>query len=195
MRLNRCSEELRSLSETDWRHLIFSLTVYAQHRIWRCNWRTSEGSLPGGKEAKDIALEAIGDALTAKRVRSDENVDLLVFLKGVVKSKISHLLESADHTRRASWPSYDDSVDPLADVASPVAGPDEQTEEGELLAHIRRCIRGDSELEEILDHLASGRKPGEIAEMLGLERQVVYVRIRRLRRHLVRAGLPQTADW
>lgn len=78
------------------RLISFALRRKRAH-YWRGVW---DGHLPGGNEAKDIACEAVDDVLLGRRTWDPEKKpDLLDFMRSVVNSKISHLVESAENEK------------------------------------------------------------------------------------------------
>jgi hypothetical protein len=86
------------------RLLGFALRKKRAH-YWRGIW---DGHLPGGKEVTDIVQEAIDDVLLGKRAWDpSKHPDLLHFLRSVVNSKISHLLEGAENRKSQLAPAGD----------------------------------------------------------------------------------------
>lgn len=78
------------------RLISFALRRKRAH-YWRGVW---DGHLPDGNEARDIACEAIDDVLLGRRAWDQEkNPDLLDFMRSVVNSKISHLVEGAENKK------------------------------------------------------------------------------------------------
>lgn len=66
-------------------------------RYWRGIW---DGHLPGGKEVADIVCESLDDVLLGRRKWNPEkDPDLLDFMRSVVNSKISHLVDGAENRK------------------------------------------------------------------------------------------------
>jgi RNA polymerase sigma factor (sigma-70 family) len=90
---------LEALSSERWEEILKELFAYTlsrlQNRFWLGVW---SGHLPGGAEARDIVMESIGDVIAGVR-RAGPEVDLVAFLKQVIRSKISHLVRSAENRR------------------------------------------------------------------------------------------------
>jgi RNA polymerase sigma factor (sigma-70 family) len=90
---------LERLSSQDWEELIKELMAYTvsrlQNRSWLGVW---SGHLPGGAEARDIVMESVSDIISGVR-HADPSVELTAFLKQVIRSKISHLVWSAENRR------------------------------------------------------------------------------------------------
>ena len=90
---------LEALSSERWEEILKELLAYTlsrlQNRFWLGVW---SGHLPGGAEARDIVMESIADVIAGVRHARPE-VDLVAFLKQVIRSKINHLAWSAENRR------------------------------------------------------------------------------------------------
>ncbi|OFV79813.1 MAG: hypothetical protein A2W26_11575 [Acidobacteria bacterium RBG_16_64_8] len=198
----RVRERLEAVGDDGWRSIILGLTNYAVIRARRLRWRTPAGTLAEGKEAADLAMEAISQVWRGERVWSpDARPDLLQFLKGVVDSRLSHLVESADHVkRRVAAVAGAEEEDALTGVADPAPTPEEALVEAEasrtqqeLAARIRDAVRGEEDLELVLLGIEQGKKPMEIAADLGLSNDEVYQLIRKIKRRVHSAAAKQPA--
>ena len=95
-------EDIRKLlDEQPWDENLERLTLYARKRLRMLAWRGVAGDpVPGGIEAADFAGEAIADVYTGVREWDPATCpDLLQYLFGVVRSKISNACTAAENTR------------------------------------------------------------------------------------------------
>ena len=95
----RDEEVLECLESADWDDIIMKLTRYAfWHASWY-KWKTGNpGELPGGMTPEDIALEAIEKTWSRTRAWDPKKYpDLLIHLKWIVDSDLSHLFDSKEH--------------------------------------------------------------------------------------------------
>ncbi|MFQ6043791.1 MAG: hypothetical protein ACE5PV_23300, partial [Candidatus Poribacteria bacterium] len=133
-----------------------------------------------------------------RRWNPDKNPDLLRYLKSVVDSLVSHLVESEDHKRLQYFPETEDGVDledvlPLAAVSlsrRPKIPEEEFLEkerEEQVLSEIFAAVNGDVELEALFEALMEGyTKPAEIAQAWNRDVKDVYRLVRKLRRRIGR---------
>lgn len=165
--------------------IISRLTLHAVFKTRRLYKKIGSGGLPGGREPKDIALEAIKLVLDGQRKWNPSTApDLLEYLKGVVDSIISHLIESKDHQLRDSDPPEDIEENPRKtfDVRLPTA-PDEEVIAKDFLEYLRKNIKGDETCELVLYCIEEGlSKTRDIAETMKLQVSNVNNAKRRLRR-------------
>jgi len=91
----------RLLDEQPWDDWLKRLTLYAKGQLWWRTWRGElGGSVPGGREPADFALEAIKDVYTGVRQWDPATCpDLLQYLFGVVQSKVSNACNAAENTQ------------------------------------------------------------------------------------------------
>jgi hypothetical protein len=178
-------------SDEEWETTIEQLTLYASGRMSRLYWRglplRTGGAVPGGLGPDDMAAEAIVDVIDGRRVwDSSAEPDFLCFLRSVVDSKVSHLVESLENrrTRRLG------GVDPDATAPQrPGKGVDPGTEcaerewEERFRTSIIDAIRGDKLVEGVFQCLeAELTKPAEMAEVLGEDVKDINNAQKRLRR-------------
>lgn len=97
---------LKLLSQVDWRQIALGVTDYAIIRVQRLRWKTaSYKDLPQGMTPADLAYEAIKKVIGGERPWDPEqHPDLLRYLKAIVDSLVSHLVESEDHERLQRLP-------------------------------------------------------------------------------------------
>lgn len=91
-----------AMGEGELTELVKRLTYHADCKLMRLRWRgltiRSGGAVPGGVEATDLAAQAIVDVIEGTRKWDPvKDPDLLRFLKGVVDSKVSNLVNSAEN--------------------------------------------------------------------------------------------------
>lgn len=176
------------LEKLDWEEITLELIDYANIRTRRLKWRTESNSdLPQGKRAEDIVQEAILQTFKGKRKWNPEKYpDILIFLKLVINSIVSHLVNSQNHKRLQRLPENDNgkSLDNTFDLGySPT--PEDELLADETLGKIYEAISGDEELQSIVDAIMSGyTKSREIAEITGFDVSRVYQLRRKLDRRL-----------
>lgn len=191
------------LEEANWEEVALRLTDHALRKIRRLRWRTGSWQrIPGGAMAEDFANEAIALLLSGERDWDPSNCpDLLTWLRGVVDSLVSHLVESEEHHRSQQFPRSEGGQDleellRRADPAEATAvhlvpvQVDQETHLAErqvaeqLIGALFEEISGDKELEAMLDSLMDGcEKPRDIAVRTGMDVARVY----KLREKLDRA--------
>lgn len=196
------------LQQADWPRIALELTDYASTKVQRLQWRTgSGGGLPQGKTPEDLAYDAIGKVLSGdRRWDPDQNPDLLGYLKAVVDSLVSHLVESEEHMRVRRLPQTEEGAElegvlQVADPESPAARylprrpatPEEdllaKESEEAVVGEIFKAVQGDPELEGLVAAMMEGyTKPAEIAQAKGMKTERVYQLIRKLKRRLLRLG-------
>ncbi len=90
------SEEAWALiSEHSWDETLSKLVLHAFHKMRRHFWQgVFGGPAPKGKDAEDLVMESITKVIEGDRSWDPvEQPDLFLYLKSVVDSKISHLVE------------------------------------------------------------------------------------------------------
>jgi DNA-directed RNA polymerase specialized sigma24 family protein len=163
-------------------------------RYWRGVWN---GSVPGGKEAEDLAYEALGDVLSGKRRWDpEEDPSFLRYLCGVVDSKVSKLVNRPENRNELRAPINQEGgehleyFDALPDAAAIV--PDDQliSEETEqannqLLVALLEFVGDDPMLVSLLECFIDGVEGrANIASKLGTSPHEVTLAQKRLDRRL-----------
>ncbi len=179
--------ELRkNLSQQNWEDIILKLTSYANYIIKRLCWNSSYGNLPRGLKADDIALEAIEKVWTGSRNWNPDKIpDLLLYLKGVVKSLLSNLVNSNDNRKyiisidQTNCQSNGDLIDQIKDNSSSI---DSTVEFEEIRKMIWKDIKWDEDEFLVLTGLEEGLKPKQISEELNLSIDKVYIVQKRIKR-------------
>ena len=186
--------QLDNVGPQDWEEILERLTRHAHYKLLRLVWRgvpfSRGGAPPGGVEAADLASEAIVDFLDGRRKRDPEvQPDLLTFLKGVVDSKVSHLVESVENvsTARLTEGQERGGVQAIGHSSSATVAASELIIDQEGLEQFRlriwREIEDDNLAIQILDCYEAGlKKPAEMAEAIGVEVEEIYNAQKRLRR-------------
>jgi hypothetical protein len=173
------SKRLQRLKEQDWEGIILKLTAHAAYKVERLRWQTGKKDLPGGKQVKDLAMEAIKTVWTNERKwNPDKQPDLLKHLKSIVDSLVSHLVESVEHTQREIREVEEEGFDPADDL---VNNPLDEVIAEEVLRTLRREVKGDEDSELVLYCIEEGMsKPSEISDTLRMPVDQVYKAKRKL---------------
>ena len=139
--------DIPSFTDDQWKELSERLTLYADHKLMRLRWRGAKlsrgGTVPGGIEAGDLAAEAIVDWINGKRNWNREAVsDLWCFLRGIVDSKVNHLVESIENkiTRRLDRSGDQPEESPARQVAANTLPPDKICADREEMDRLRAAI-------------------------------------------------------
>jgi len=178
-------------NEDEWGDALARLTLHAHHKMAGLYWRgvrmVCGDKSTGIVEPADFAAEAIKDAIAGKR-KWNPDKDFLEFLKGVVDSKVNHLVTSVEgqKTRRLLPPV--EGKDPMESMqALDLDGGNPQTivAEKEVAERFRGLvlaeIKGDELVERLFECLdAEIEKPAEIADLLGVAVQEIYNAQKRL---------------
>lgn len=94
-------DALARISEHPWEETIPRLVRHALQKMRRHFWQgIFGGPTPGGKEAQDLVMGSITKVVEGERFWDPEDQpDLFFFLKSVVDSEISHLVEGFENRR------------------------------------------------------------------------------------------------
>ena len=159
-----------ALSPAEWKELCLRLLLCATKRHIKYL-----KDIPGAPEPRDLVQAALTDWFTGKR-NCPENTKLLHCLCMIIKSKVSHVLNSADTARR---------VDGKPDIS-----PDKTAEKDHFhqftLEELERVIQDDPLLVSLvrLYYKDPSLKAADCAEMLGKPVHEIYNANRRLKRKL-----------
>ena len=200
------------LDQANWDEIILQLSKYALSKLRRLDINVS--SPLAGMDLNHVAEEQVMEAI---RKVWDETVtwdyekkdDLLIFLKGVVKSLVSHLCDNEEYLKTKRFPIAAEMSDsePVeveevlkranphekhAEVmaSTPLPNPDGMLLEEELGMQDKAAmdallgrLNGDKELEDTVMCIMAGlTTPREIAKEMGVETKHVYNLQKRLRR-------------
>jgi len=200
------------LDHADWDNIIPRLAKYALNKLRRLD--IIDNSPLAGKDLTQIAEEQVMDAigkLWDETVSWDykKKDDLLIFLKGVVKSQISHLCDTEEYLKTERFPidpegrsgehveieealkkanPHEKHAEVMASARFP--GPDEVLMEREqekqdkaAMDALLERLNGDKELEEVVMCIMAGAaKPREIEKEMGVETKHVNNLQKKLRR-------------
>lgn len=191
--------DLPNLTTAEWEDLTKRLTVYAIFKTRKLRWRGMPGgnnqSMPGGHGPDSLASEAILSVLNDERqtCTATNRDELLEFLKGVVDSKVNHLVESAENRKTRALPSNDGHAGKALDGWHPATkardGPAELVADPDAAKAFQekaiKALAGEPKLTELFECLAAGftgRK--EIAEIMNVTEDDVTNLKKRLARKL-----------
>lgn len=98
--------DISGFTEEQWQRLLDRLTHYALQKYRRLSWINGEQyRSPKGQGPEDIAIEAIKRLIEGKRQYDEHKYpDILVYLRGVVDSLISHIIESPEFEKKCPMP-------------------------------------------------------------------------------------------
>lgn len=184
--------ELPKLTNEQWHEYLERLTLHAAKKFRFLGWTAKHGNRTGphGKEAQDIAHEAICKVLNGKRRYNQEAYpDFMDFLQSIVDSLIYHLVKSFESKRFRPMPA--DTTDQ--------GGYEEIEFEGREPTPARICVNKDiaERVKDILaqefkdDVVVKGilecfeadfTKSSDIAELLDKDVKDIYNAQKRLRR-------------
>jgi DNA-directed RNA polymerase specialized sigma24 family protein len=184
---------LAAISQEQWLAYYHELVIYAERKCKRLYWRAGPRDLPGGHTAETVVEEAIKRLFEGKRGWNHERypgVSPVAFLKGVVDSLISALVESEDHKRTAfledtrtrtasAGGDYEFPVSPAVDDVTgfrpeePI-DPEKAFYLSEMVQRMERAIADRKDLLIYFRHSGEGRSASEISELMGIEITAVY---------------------
>lgn len=180
------------------------LVAFTEWVIQGKNWNSE--SLPKGQTAESIVQDVIEKTFSEKRDWDPERGDLLMWLKWVIKSEISHLAKSVANQAvvQLGYANEDaPSVDgPDIELRQPISrrlvvgSPEEMVMDAETEADktangrlkidsILEACSGHPELDDIVYAIIAGQcdaKPRNLAEFLGRPVEEIYQNLRTLRR-------------
>lgn len=167
---------LRAISELKRPENLKKLYSYAHH----CN---ATRALPPDREPEDLVHEAIELLLSGQRKWDTQKCpDVMVLLKGIVRSLYSHAWELAYHRTRKDL-SATELNELRADSPAGETATSDTNVYADLRGQIEAAIGDDEELMEVYFAIVDGcERPRQIVEHLGLEAKEVNARLRRLRR-------------
>lgn len=177
---------LQKLDVQDWEELYPKLVHYAAFLCKFYVRRVGAQEAAQAMEANDFAQKAIELVYTGKRQwRPNEVPDLLTYLKGVVRSLVSHWVELRNYTQSVKFTTKHGEEEDFWDgmPGTPRApSVDLVLERKEIEDYLRNWAGNDEILRAILSHLFEGMKRAEIAKALGLPLPVIDNQMKRIRR-------------
>jgi len=185
-------DALPERTDDQWTEIVERLTHHAACLIVRHTWRglrlAQGGSVPGGVDPADLAANAIIDVIARRRNWNQEAYpDFLDFLRSVVDSQVSHLVECLENRVVRRIPAPTDEGKTTFDVAAPDPDPADVCVDQEALEQFRDAlvkeIGDDTLVAELLSCLESGyTKPEDIATILSVKVKDVNNAKKRLQR-------------
>ena len=182
---------LSELTQDQQQRLLDRLTIYAERKYIRLGWfKNRKYRSPCGQGPDDVAAEAIIRLIEGRRNYDDQKQpDLLVYLRSVVDSIVSHVIKSADFDKRKSMPKVlteDGEIEEI-EIESGVATPSLVYMQKDLVERINAILKErfaqDDVALGILECLKAGiDKPSEIAEYFDIKINDVNNAQKRLRR-------------
>ncbi len=180
------NETFKKLSSQNWKYIYPNLVSYADLITKKYYWKSSKTDLPKGYEPKDLAKDAIQSIYEGRRKWDYITTpDLLKHLKSIVDSKVSHLLDTAEHRRRVYHLQHEDEngVEPLDNIKSSFDNPLEELIAKDIIEQIYKYAveKNDEEVQLMLLAIEAGCKGSEISEQTGLSLKDVNNALKRLK--------------
>lgn len=173
------AERLLELEEEAWGDMYLQLLDYAGHKTRRLSDIKGGGDLPLGRTPKDLVHDAMERVFDGRRQWNPEkDPDLCQYLKSVIKSLFSALLEKADHDYRDNAP-----LENHHDLES-----GEDANYNDCLEALENILRNASSTDQNLDNvrvgIEDGMKASEISDFFSIDVKRVYTLSRKLRRRV-----------
>ncbi len=169
----------KHIEQADWGQIAQELCRYADKKLRRLVWRGCPAShakntiaLANGMDGEDFALAAISSLLDPESTRNwdpEKCPDILVCLKGIVRSMISNActkLENAKTTRQFTAPGSEDTdehMDRVEQAGRSESRPDQdllraeqKAQQKALLVEFRQHISSDAELSGLFEAFEAG---------------------------------------
>lgn len=162
--------------------LIERLVLYSVRKVRLLYWRDGRDgdSLPGGRTAEDMVFVALEKVLDGRRKSWDPGKSSFEkYVQGVIKSEISHLVESAEHRRSVRIPEDEHLADNLMGEDSLNGNPEtlliSEEQDSQFRDQLYLTVSGDEELENLILLLDDGVVETQaIADTLGVPSRRVY---------------------
>jgi len=191
---------IQNITQDQWLEYLHQLTLYAESRCRKWQWRTGKDNLPKGYSPDAIATEAILRLLGDKRKWNHDAYpgnNPISFLKSVVDSIIYRLGHSSAHKTAASLEDeskalgadgdgYPREVEAAQGAAGfrppPVSSPVDKIFVEQVRGLVREAIKDRPDIVTVFEHLCDQLGPAEIASEMGTTAEDVYAKIRFLHR-------------
>lgn len=183
--------EFSRLTQDQQRQLLDRLTTYAERKYTRLGWfKNGQYRSPSGQGPDDVAAEAIVRLIEGRRNYDEQkHPDLLVYLRSVVDSIVSHVIESADFKKRKSMPHVvveDGEIEEI-EIESGVADPSLVYMQKDLVERINAILQERFAQDDVVLGILECMKAGiynrpEIAEYLDVKTKDFDNAQKRLRR-------------
>lgn len=162
--------------------LIERLVLYSLRKVRLLYWRDGRDSdsLPGGRTAEDMVFIALEKVLSGRRKSWDPGKSSFEkYVQGVIKSEISHLVESAEHRRSVRIPEDEHLADILTGEDSLNGNPETrfmtEDQDSQFRDQLYLTVSGDEELESLILLLDDGVVETQaIADALKVPSRRVY---------------------
>lgn len=182
-----------AMNDDELNELVARLTYHADCKLSRLKWRgmslKSKGAAPGGVGPEDLAAQAIVDVIDGTRAWDPEkDPDLLKYLKGVIDSLVSNLVNRKENKTTRRLDGRDGSLDESEECHLPDSAPcpydvvaDRESMDF-FRAAVVAAIKDDPLAVSLFECLeAEMTKPSEIAELLGTDVSEIYNAQKRLK--------------
>jgi len=171
------AERLLEIDDEAWGDMYLELLDFARYKTRRLQYVKGGGELPLGRTPKDLVQDALKRVFEGRRQWDpDEDPDLCKYLKSVISSIVSALLEKTDYDQQDdSSPAdhYDISADRNASYNDCL----------DALQEILEVVSSDEDdLDSVRIGIEDGMKASEIAEFFGIDIERVYTLSDKLRR-------------
>ncbi len=188
-------KKIELLRNAPWDEIYVKLFAYAEFLIDRLSW--NDNRLPKGYTPETIVQDVIAKTFSEDRNWDPDRGELFPWLKWVVKSEISHLVESASHRNETSIDQYEDELSlhrlerktSQSIAYNPRDTNTEREEETrrnkERIDALLEACDGRPELEEIVYAICDDEcspKAQDLADHLQRPVKVIYQNLRALRR-------------
>ena len=170
--------QLEQLRTQDWKAITAKVLKSSLFLALRYGWDTNS-SLPNGKSIEDLVLESVSE-LWADPNRVHEKITIETQLKGMVRSKLWNLSQSADDNVVRSDALEDTAVDKRTNDTDAVDIRDEFDHAIELLSQHPK-VQGKSEHELVLTAISCGAVD---VDQIVSETQIPRDRVYQIRREL-----------
>jgi hypothetical protein len=201
----KAEEILIRMTDREWERIVLQLARYAKRKSRMYFYRGGYDLLPNGDSLESLVHTAILKLYSGERDWDpDKRPDLLIHLKGVVKSLLWHSVKSFDNRALVPEPPEPDDEDGRGWAArekyelAAWQSSDAATPCGILLDDERRTIgaralevlliecKDDQVLLGMIELMKEGiTKPAILASKLGLQTKEIYVAIKRLERKFI----------
>jgi len=184
--------DIPQITEEELKQYLKRLTLYAQNKFFKLGWarKGAYRAGPQGMGPQDVASEAIRRVIEGKRKYNKQAYpDFMIFLRSVVDSIISNMLNLVEHKKEQSLPYRTNDFDQtkvfeLEDKKlAPVYNLINKEIVDKVESVLMRTFSNDNIVCGILECLKAGiTKPSEIAEYLEVKTKDVNNAQRRLRK-------------
>ena len=184
--------DISQITEEELKQYLKRLTLYAQKKFFKLGWARKDAYRAGPQSMgpQDVASEAIIRVIEGKRKDNKQAYpDFMIFLRSVVDSIISNMLNLVEHKKEQPLPYRTNDFDQtkVFDLEDKKLSPIHNLINKEIVekveAVLMRTFSGDNVVCDILECLKAGiTRPSEIAEYLEVKTSDVNNAKKRLRR-------------